>query len=184
LTEIVVDTDADVKNRLLSGALKRRLWTLSEGIVILSIRDPNITTIGIMNLPHERARDAPFYKCESLLRVDLKGCTKLTNLGDAAFVPDSLTQLGKGAFQNCSSLTSVVLPDSLMQVGDVAFGRCNSLTSIALPACAKLGDNLFDECDSFGRICHNQAVNNADGTEAEKHASALALFPAKNSGSL
>ena len=39
LNEIVVDTD--VKNRLRSGALKRRLLTLSEeGTVILTIMDP------------------------------------------------------------------------------------------------------------------------------------------------
>jgi len=31
---------------------------------------------------------------------------------------------------------------------------------------------------------YNQAVNDAVGTEAEKHATALALFPADNSGSL
>jgi len=31
---------------------------------------------------------------------------------------------------------------------------------------------------------YNKAVNYSDGTEAEKHASALALFPADNSGSL
>jgi len=31
---------------------------------------------------------------------------------------------------------------------------------------------------------YNKAVNDAEGTEAEKHASALALFPTDNSGSL
>jgi len=31
---------------------------------------------------------------------------------------------------------------------------------------------------------YNKAVNEADGTEAEKHASALAQFPADDSGSL
>jgi len=31
---------------------------------------------------------------------------------------------------------------------------------------------------------YNKAVNNADGTEAEKHACALAQFPADDSGSL
>ena len=31
---------------------------------------------------------------------------------------------------------------------------------------------------------YNQAVNDADGTEAEKHATALAQFPADKSGSL
>ena len=31
---------------------------------------------------------------------------------------------------------------------------------------------------------YNQAVNNAEGTELDKHATALALFPADNTGSL
>jgi len=316
LTEIVVDTD--VKNRLRSGALKRRLLTLSEGTVILTIRDPDTTTIGDMNLALERVPiEAPFFECNSLLRVDLKGCTKLTSVGTAAFarcssltfvaLPDSLTQIGKAAFEHCSSLTSVVLPDSLTQLDDGAFsvcssltsvvlpdsltqlgfkafarcssltsvvlpdsitrifqqsfdfcssltsvvlpdsltqldmqafcrctsltsvvlpesltqinkavfGGCPSLTSVVLPDRAELGDDVFLQCDALVQKAalagfdsvelylrdryksitqkklvlrlfrkYNKAVNNADGTEAEKHASALALFPPDNSGLL
>jgi len=283
LTEIVVDTD--VKNRLRSGALKRRLGTLSKGTVILKIRDPDITTIGCVNLAPERARykagdinlvaesgrEAPFFNCKSLLRVYLKGCTKLTSVGTAAFwncssltsvvlpdsltqlgddvfdgctsltsvvLPDSLTHMGMGAFSKCSSLTSVVFPGSLTELGDTAFARCSSLTSVVfpnsltvlgdaafglctsltsvvLPDSAELGNGVFYECnaleqkadlagfdsvelylrDRYKRITlrklvlrllgkYNQAVNNADGTEEEKHASALAQFPADNSGSL
>ena len=294
LTEIVVDTD--VKNRLRSGALKRRLLTLSGGTVILNIRDPDITTIGDMNLAVARVRfEAPFFDCKSLLRVDLRRCTKLTSVGTAAFcdcssltsmvlLPDSLTQLGDNAFQNCSSLTSVVLPDSLTQMGEAAFlscssltsvvlpdsltqvgrlafgsctsltsvvlpdsltqvglhafcdcssltsvvlpdsltmldesvfGGCSSLMSVVLPDSAELGDEVFDECDALEQITalagfdsvelylrdryksitlrklvlrlfrkYNKAVNYAYGTEAEKHACALAQFPADDSGSL
>jgi len=223
LTEIVVETD--VKNRLQSGALKRRLLTLSEGTVILTIRDPDITNIGGMNLAYERAREAPFFLCNSLLRVDLKGCTKLISVGDGAFgdctsltsvvLPDSLRQLGESAFGRCDSLTSMVLPESLTHVGTWAFAECTSLTSVVLPDSAELGFSVFFYCyaleqkaslagfdkvepylrDRYKSITlrklvlrllrkYNKAVNNADGTEAEKHASALAQFPADNSDSL
>jgi len=161
LTEIVVNTD--VKNRLRSGALKRRLLTLSEGTVILTIRDKDITIIGDMNLAIERAREAPFFKCKSLLRVHLKGCTKLTSVGDFAFakcssltsmvLPDSLTQIGNSAFFECTSLKSLVLPDSITQVGDFAFGQCSSLTSVVLPdSLTQLGDSAFHGCTSLTSV--------------------------------
>jgi len=161
LTEIVVD--ADVENRLRSEALKLRLYTLSEGTVILTIRDPDITTIGDMNLAPERGSEAPFYGCKSLLRVDLKGCTKLTSVGNAAFMycssltsmvlPDSLTQLGDVAFDQCSSLTSVVLPDSLTQLGMAAFHECTSLMSVVLPdSITQVGDAAFGKCTSLTSV--------------------------------
>jgi len=159
LTEIVVDTD--VKNRLRSGALKRRLDTLGKGTVILTIRDPDITTIGDMNLAEDSIQiEAPFYGCKSLLRVDLQGCTKLTSVGKGAFdectslmsvvFPDSLTQLGEYAFVECFSLTSVVLPGSLTQLGTCAFYQCTSLTSVVLPdSLIQIGENAFGDCTSL-----------------------------------
>ena len=81
--EIVIDEDVD--NVLHSGALRERLKdpSLGEGTITLIIRDPNITIIGDMNLDYgDKEEEAPLYWCESLLRVDLKGCTKLTQLGN------------------------------------------------------------------------------------------------------
>jgi len=161
LTEVVVDTD--VKSRLRSGDLRRRLLTLSEGTVILSCRDPDITTIRNMNLAREREFEAPFYQCKSLLRVYLKGCTNLTSVGTSAFavcssltsvaLPDSLTHLGGAAFHSCSSLTSMVLPDSLTQLGDAAFSECSSLTSVVLPdSLTQVGLEAFVNCSSLTSV--------------------------------
>jgi len=161
LTEIVVDTD--VKNRLQSGALKRRLLTLSEGTVILTIRDKDIITIGDMNLALERVREAPFIDCKSLLRVDLKGCAKLTSVGRWVFgqctsltsvvLPDSLTKLGEGVFTRCHSLTSVVLPDYLTQLGDSAFFECISLASVVFPdSLTQIALQAFQECTSLTSV--------------------------------
>ena len=161
--EIVIDKDVD--NVLHSGALRERLQdpSLGEGTITLIIRDPNITIIGDMNIGRDDLEKAPLYGCKSLVRVDLKGCTKLTQLGDAVFMdcssltsvllPDRLTRLDDGVFGGCSSLTSVVLPDGITQLGDIVFGNCSSLTSVALPdGITKLGDGVFGGCSSLTSI--------------------------------
>jgi len=160
LTEIVVEKYA--KTHLQSGALKRLLDTLSEGTVILTIRDPDITTIGDMNIAVERANEAPFVECKSLLRVDFRGCTKLTSVGTGAFaycssltsvvLPDSLTHIDKGAFAY-TSLTSMVFPDSLTMLGEQAFIGCTSLTSVVLPdILTQIGYAVFDQCSSLTSV--------------------------------
>ena len=104
--EIVIDENAD--NQIRSGALRKRLQdrSLGKGTITLIIRDPNISIIGDMYAVDGDREEAPLYGCKSLLRVDLKGCTKLTQLGNTVF---------------CSSLTSVALPDGLTQMGDRVF---------------------------------------------------------------
>ena len=141
--EIVIDEN--VNNVLHSGTLRERLQdpSLGKGTITLIIRDPNITIIGDMNLGWGDREEAPLIWCKSLFRVDLKGCTTLTKLGDYVFfgcssltsvtLPDGLTQLGDHVFNKCSSLTSVLLPDGLTQMGNDVFFGCSSLTSVLLP---------------------------------------------------
>jgi len=161
--EIVIDEDVD--NVLHSGALRERLQdpSLGEGTITLIIRDPNITIIGDMNIDWRDKEEAPLYGCKSLLRVDLKGCTKLTQLGNRVFndcssltsvsLPDGLTQLGDSVFYECCSLTSVSLPDGLTQLGDYVFWKCSSLTSVALPdGLTQLGDCVFEVCSSLTSV--------------------------------
>jgi len=144
--------------------------------------------------------DGAFRKCTSLTSVVLPD--SLTQLGECAFagcsslmsvvLPDSLTQLGIGAFGQCTSLTSVVLPDSAT-LGDDVFDECDALLQkAALAGFDSVELYLRDRYISITlrklvlRLLrnYNQAVNNAYGSEVEKHATALALFPADNTGSL
>ena len=66
----------------------------------------------------------------------------VTAIGAAAFYgskisgvvfPDTLTEIGGGAFWHSPSLTSVKIPDGVTFVGNHAFADCQSLTEIEIP---------------------------------------------------
>ena len=49
--------------------------------------------------------------------------TDITGIGDV-IIPGGVTSIGKGAFRQCSSLTSITLPDGLTSIEDSAFYKC------------------------------------------------------------
>jgi len=87
---------------------------------------------------------------------------------------------------------SVILPDSA-ELCDGVFDECDALVQKA--ALAGFDSVELYLRDRYIRITlrkfilrllrkYNQAVNNADGTEVDKHATALAQFPADDSSTL
>ena len=67
-------------------------------------------------------------------------------------IPDSVT-IGKSAFKNCSSLTSVTIPDSFTSIWSWAFQYCSSLTSITIPdSVNSIGEWAFYDCSSLTNI--------------------------------
>ena len=73
-------------------------------------------------------------------------------------IPDSVT-IGKSAFKNCSSLTSVTIPDSFTSIWSWAFSGCSSLTSVTIPdSVTSIGGNAFRGCSSLTSVTIPESV--------------------------
>ena len=62
-------------------------------------------------------------------------------------IPNSVTEIGYGAFKNCTALTSIDIPNSVTKIGEIAFEGCDGLTGIVIPnSVTEIGEEAFDWC--------------------------------------
>ena len=85
----------------------------------------------------------------SIGRYAFVDCTSLTSVT----IPDSVTLIDNYAFLGCTSLTSVTIPDSVTSIGGWAFDGCTSLTSVTIPdSVTSIGVGAFALCTSLTGI--------------------------------
>ena len=78
-----------------------------------------------------------------------EGCSSLTSIT----IPNSVTSIGNQAFEGCISLTSINIPNSVTSIGYQAFEGCSSLTSITIGnSVTKIGDDAFAGCSSLKSV--------------------------------
>ncbi|MFR5971726.1 MAG: leucine-rich repeat domain-containing protein [Clostridium sp.] len=105
-----------------------------------------------------------FSGCKSLKTVEFaEGATKIPNGlfengSITSFVcPDSIVEIGKYAFENCSNLKEVKFSDKLEIIGERAFYNCDKIQKIELPKSLKEMRNgynggVFSNCSGLKKI--------------------------------
>ncbi len=112
----------------------------------------------------------------------------VTSIGNEAFycgtitsidIPNTITSIGKDAFNNCASLTSIEIPNSVTSIGELAF-RGSSLTSIEIPSSVtSIGNNalLVNSLTEISVAAGNKYFCAKDGVLFTKDMTGLIQYP-------
>ena len=74
-------------------------------------------------------------------------------------VPEGVTHIDEGVFENYTALRSIVLPSTLVEIGNYAFCKCVNLTSITIPSgVTRIGLFAFSGCGVLD-ICYTGTLS-------------------------
>ncbi len=124
----------------------------------------SLTTADLASVEH--IGKYAFAECASLTTVNMP---KVKTIGDGAFAkyeengkapaivtlvfPNTLTEIGTGAFIACEALTSVTIPSGVASIKDYTFTDCINLKSVVLPDSLKtIGQYAFAGCRKLDTI--------------------------------
>ena len=110
---------------------------------------------GEVTIPTTVTYNSKTYNVTSIGYGAFEGCSSLTSIT----IPEGVTSIGSCAFYDCSSLTSITIPKSVTSIGSYAFYDCSSLTSITIPkSVTSIGDYAFSGCSSLTAITIPEGV--------------------------
>jgi len=125
----------------------------------------------------------PFYSCGSLTNITVAGANSnyagvggvlfdkaLTlliqypgGMGGSYAMPNSVLNLGVGAFAGSAGLTNVTLGNQVSSISVGEFVNCYGLTSITIPnSVTSIGSEAFDDCTSLASVMIGNGVTNID----------------------
>ena len=71
-----------------------------------------------------------------------------------------ITQIGVGAFDQCTGMTSITIPENVESIGLGAFSQCTGLTSVTIPrSVSMIGERLFQYCSNLEEILVEEGNN-------------------------
>ena len=144
---------------------------IPEGVTMLGTSETSATTAAAVFSGCAELQSVTFLgEIKAIGQESFKDCVKLTTINfpealksvvtigegetavtKAATLPNTVTMIGKGAFQG-TGLTSVIMPDSVKTLGASVFQGCESVTSVYVPAVTAMGASLFNACINLTEV--------------------------------
>ena len=125
------------------------------------VRKPNnvlYSYSGNLIIPNTVSHNDTIYSITSIRYGAFENCSSLTSVT----IPNSVTSIRDCAFEDCSGLTSITIPNSVTTIGEFAFRGCSSLTSVTIPnSVTSIGNDAFYGCSSLTTLNFN-AINCSD----------------------
>ena len=106
-------------------------------------------------------REWTFYKCyrltsvtvpETVDSIDEGAFMGSERLSDVTILGSSLQSIGKSAFKDCKSLSSINVPNSVKEISDSAFLRCRSLSYVNIPPTLSFLGSAFRDCRNLRKV--------------------------------
>lgn len=104
---------------------------------------------GNIIVPKKVAVEGDEYPVTALGRGCFQDCVSLQSI----VIPETVKKMGESCFSGCSSLKAIDIPDSITSLEASCFYKCSSLTSIILPSFLEMiGKSCFNSCSSLKQI--------------------------------
>jgi hypothetical protein len=172
---------------------------LPDSILVLSGGFTNNATLMRLVLSNnliEISQDS-FKNCKTLIKVEIPESIETSTYAGEAYIPKKkliyASNIGYGAFRDCTNLTYIDIPDKIEEIREFAFAECTNLRNIQMPIFPDPEDpendtsNLreirwaaFMNCEALANIVIPPTVE-LIGNAAFKDCSSLggAIIPAK-----
>ena len=126
-----------------------------------------VLTLNTFALFERNIDEYAFADCTALKTLIFGAKSRLDCIGDHAFenctsiteviMPQQVTTVGNWAFSNCTALTDIEISCSARSIGKYAFSNCDSLKSVEIPGKVNLiYEYAFSDCDQLKSLkIHN-----------------------------
>ena len=150
LAQAILANENATYTEMLAQILQLNGW-INEGIWF---EDEKVRELCVANW--DTNKDGALSKAEAGAVTDLgevfKGNTEIESFNELQYFI-GLTNIGNGAFDNCTRLSSVTIPTSVTSIGNHAFYCCRSLTSVIIPnSVTSIGSDVLSVCSSLSSI--------------------------------
>ena len=131
----------------------------TEGIVYSLSEDGTYAIVAGYNRSISNVVIASTYQGVKVTRIGYRAFEDCTSI-KSVIIPSSVTTIENNAFRDCTKLTSVTLGNSVLTIGFAAFGGCTSLTNITIPnSVTYIGEWAFSNTNLASVVIPNSVTH-------------------------